>query len=109
MMNTIDGHSMLFNTKALEWAGIDAAYAKKYGYDQVHVDDNGEPDGYVCEGSLFEIVPKLPRSFEDFKKYLLAWQDIAIQNGIPQFPMPELNFSTRWLPKLIMNWSRKAS
>jgi len=32
MMNTIDGHSMLFNTKALEWAGIDAEYTKKYGY-----------------------------------------------------------------------------
>lgn len=81
MMNTIDGHSMLFNTKALEWAGIDAAYAKKYGYDQVHVDENGEPDGYVCEGPLYEIVPKFPRSFDDFKNYLLAWQDIAIKNG----------------------------
>ena len=27
MMNTIDGHSMLFNTKALEWAGVDAECA----------------------------------------------------------------------------------
>ena len=47
LLQTGGGHSMLLNTKALEWAGIDAAYAKKYGYDQVHVDENGEPDGYI--------------------------------------------------------------
>ena len=38
LLQTGGGHSMLLNTKALEWAGIDAAYAKKYGYDQVHVE-----------------------------------------------------------------------
>ena len=72
---------MLLNTKALEWAGIDAAYAKKYGYDQVHVDENGEPDGYICEGPVFEIVPKLPTTVEDIKEYLLAWQDFALRSG----------------------------
>ena len=81
IMNTGSGHSMLLNTKALEWAGIDAEYAKKYGYDQVHVDENGEPDGYVCEAPVFEIMPKISKSFEDFKNFLLAWQDIAIQKG----------------------------
>ena len=81
MMNTGSGHSMLLNTKALEWAGIDAEYAKKYGYDQVHVDKNGEPDGYVCEAPVFEIMPKISKSFDDFKNFLLAWQDIAIQKG----------------------------
>jgi len=80
-MHTAGGHSMLLNTKALEWAGIDAAYAKKMGYDLVHVDKNGEPDGYICEGPVFEIVPKLPVSLEDAKNYLLAWQDFALQNG----------------------------
>ena len=80
-MQTGGGHSMLLNTKALEWAGIDAAYAKKMGYDLVHVDKNGEPDGYVCEGPVFEIYPKLPTSVEYAKNYLLAWQDIAFRNG----------------------------
>ena len=37
-MQTGGGHSMLLNTKALEWAGVDAEYAKKWGYDLVHVD-----------------------------------------------------------------------
>ena len=80
-MHTGGGHSMLLNTKALEWAGIDAEYAKKYGYDQVHVDENGEPDGYICEGPVFEIVPKLPTTLEDAKAYLLAWQDFALRSG----------------------------
>ena len=80
-LHTGGGHSMLLNTKALEWAGIDAAYAKKYGYEQVHVDENGEPDGYVCEAPVFEIVPKLPITLEDAKNYLLAWQDFALSSG----------------------------
>ena len=80
-MHTGGGHSMLLNTKALEWAGINAAYAKRVGYDLVHVDKDGEPDGYICEGPVFEIVPKLPVTLEDAKSYLLAWQDFALQNG----------------------------
>lgn len=80
-MQTGGGHSMLLNTKALEWAGVDAEYAKKWGYDLVHVDKNGEPDGYLCEGPLFEIVPKLPTTVRDIKDYLLAWQEFALSRG----------------------------
>ena len=81
IMHAGGGHSMLLNTKALEVAGIDAAYAKKYGYDQVHVDESGEPDGYICEAPVFELVPQLPTTIEDAKSYLLAWQDFALSNG----------------------------
>ncbi|MBR1495609.1 MAG: amidohydrolase [Acidaminococcaceae bacterium] len=81
LLHTGGGHSMLLNTKALEWAGIDAAYAKAYGYDQVHVDANGEPDGYICETPVFELVPNLPATIEDIKEYLLAWQDFALKSG----------------------------
>ena len=81
IMQTGGGHSMLLNTKALEWAGIDADYAKKMGYDLVHVDKNGDPDGYICENPVVEIMPKIPITFEDAKNYLLAWQDFALQNG----------------------------
>lgn len=58
LMQTGGGHSCLLNTKALEWAGIDAVAAKRYGYDQVHVDENGEPDGYVCEAPV-RTIPSL--------------------------------------------------
>ena len=81
LMQTGGGHSMLLNTKALEWAGIDAAYAKKMGYDLVHVDKNGEPDGYICEAPVMELMPKLSASFEEAKNLLLAWQEIAFKNG----------------------------
>ena len=80
-MQTGGGHSMLLNTKALEWAGIDAAYAKKMGYDMVHVDANGEPDGYICENPVMEIMSKLPVTLEDGKNYLLAWQEMALSSG----------------------------
>ena len=80
-MQTGGGHSMLLNSKAMEWAGVDAEYAKKWGYDLVHVDKNGEPDGYICEGPLFEIVPKLPTTVSDIKEYLLSWQEFALSKG----------------------------
>ncbi len=81
LMQTGGGHSMLLNSKALEWAGIDAAYAKRMGYDLVHVDESGEPDGYICEAPVFELYPKLPTTLENAKDYLLAWQDMAFANG----------------------------
>ena len=81
LMQTGGGHSMLLNSKALEWAGIDAAYAKRIGYDMVHVDANGEPDGYICENPVMEIMPKLPTSLEYAKNYLLAWQNFALSSG----------------------------
>ena len=67
LMQTGGGHSMLLNTKALEWAGIDAQYAKEHGYDQVHVDENGEPDGYICETPVMEMMPRISATFEEAK------------------------------------------
>jgi hypothetical protein len=81
IMQTGGGHSMLLNTKALQWAGIDAAYAKKMGYELVHVDENGEPDGYICENPVMELLTKIPVTLEEAKSYLLAWQDFALSSG----------------------------
>lgn len=47
----------------------------------MHVDKDGEPDGYICEGPVFEITPKIPTSLEEIKEYLLAWQEIALKSG----------------------------
>ncbi len=82
LMQTGGGHSALFNTKAMEWAGIDKAFAEKFGPEMVHVYENGEPNGYICENPLFEILPKVPTTMEEAKKYLLAWQDIAFEHGL---------------------------
>ena len=82
IMNTGDAHSCLLNTKALEWAGVDAAFAKKYGPAIVHVDENGEPDGYICENPAFKIIHDVPVTVEEAKTYILAWQDFAFSNGL---------------------------
>lgn len=82
IMNSADAHSCLLNTKALEWAGVDAEYAKKYGYDLVHVDENGQPNGFICEGPAFAIIHNVPVTVEEAKAYILSWQDLAFANGL---------------------------
>ena len=82
IMNSSDAHSCLLNSKALEWAGVDAAYAKEVGYDLVHVDENGEPDGYMCEAPSFKVIRDVPVTVEEAKAYILSWQDFAIEHGI---------------------------
>lgn len=99
IMHSSGGHSMLLNTKALEVAGIDAEYAKKYGYAQVHVDANGEPDGYICETPMFELVPQLPTSIDDAKAYLLAWQDFALKSGFTAVADAEAEIIHRVTPE----------
>ena len=81
ILNTGGGHSMLLNSRALEWMGYDAEYAKSAGYELVHVDGNGEPDGYVCEMPAIAVINKLPATIEYARKYLLAWQDMAFAKG----------------------------
>ena len=82
VMNSADAHSCLLNTKALEWAGIDAQRAKEYGYDLVYVDEKGEPTGYLCEGPAFKVMHEVPVTVEEAKSYILAWQDFAISSGL---------------------------
>ena len=82
IMNTGDAHSCLLNTKALEWAGVDVTFAKKYGPAIVHVDENGEPDGFICENPAFKIIHDVPVTVEEAKTYILAWQDFAFSNGL---------------------------
>ena len=45
------------------------------------MDENGEPNGYICEHPAFVIAKELPTDLEDTKKYLPAWQNIALANG----------------------------
>ena len=81
IMHEAGGHSMLLNSKALERFGIDSERAKEFGYDLVHVDENGEPNGNICELPVLEIIQKIPNSIEDAKRYLLYWQDFIVSKG----------------------------
>ncbi|MCQ2786975.1 MAG: amidohydrolase family protein, partial [Bacilli bacterium] len=81
VLNTCGGHSVLLNTKALEYFGVDKAFADKWGHDLVHVDADGNPDGYICENPAIQILGKFETSVDDAKKYILNFQDFAFQNG----------------------------
>lgn len=82
IMNTVGGHSMLLNLKAMEKFGINEEFLNKYGKERVHVDENGKPNGYICEEAAVWLLNVLSPNVEDSKKYLLKWQDIAISKGL---------------------------
>ena len=108
-MNTIDGHSMLLNTKAMEWAGIDAEYAKKHGYDQVHVDKTVSLTVTFVRGRYLKSCLRFPNPLKTSRTFCLPGKILPYKMDIRLLPMPELSFFTRALPKRIMNLKRKAS
>ena len=81
LLNTSGGHSVLLNTKAMEYFGVDAEYAKKWEAGLVHVDENGKPTGYICEAPCIAIITSMNITVKDAKDYLLWWQDFAFSNG----------------------------
>lgn len=80
-LNSVDGHSMWVNTALMKKMGIDKAYAKKMGAAQVHVDAAGDPTGLLTESAATSLMGVSPTTLEDFKDYVLAWQDFAFSNG----------------------------
>ena len=81
VLNTCGGHSILCNTKALEHFGVDKAFAEKYGPSLVHVDKDGNPDGYICENPAIQILKGFTVSVSDAKSYVEDFQKFAFKNG----------------------------
>lgn len=81
LLNSAGGHSLLLNTKALQYFKVDKDFAAKYGTDLVKVDEKGEPNGYLCEAPAVLIATKLPISVEESKSFILNWQDFSFSNG----------------------------
>lgn len=83
MMNTASGHSLLLNTKAMEKWGITADFAQKEGTDLIHVDENGQPTGYLCEAPAIKILNDVLRmtSVNQVKEYLKYWENFAFAHG----------------------------
>ena len=82
ILRTSDGHSLWLNTAAMKECGVDRDFVKKYGEAQVHVDENGDPSGLICEMALSAVLSHYPVTLEDMKEALLAWQDFAFSQGI---------------------------
>lgn len=81
LLNSAGGHSLLLNTKAMEYFKVNKDFAAKYGTDLVKVDEKGEPNGYLCEAPAVLIATKLPISVEESKSFILNWQDFSFSNG----------------------------
>ncbi len=81
LLNTIDGHSMLLNSKAMEVFGVDDEFAKKYGSEMVHLNADGHPNGLLSEGPAINLLKAVPKTDEEMKSYLLDWQEKAFSRG----------------------------
>lgn len=81
IMNTAGGHSCLLNKKAMEWRGVNKEMVEKYGTALVHVDENGEPTGYICEEPAVKLLADMPMSLQDAKDYILDWQQFIFSKG----------------------------
>lgn len=85
-LNSVDGHSIWFNTKGMEQFGITKEAADKWGHDIIRVDENGTPTGYISEGPTIAITSKMSDlEAEAYKKSLLVWQEFAVANGITAY------------------------
>ena len=82
VLASADGHSMWLNSAALKDCGFDAEKAKQMGEDIVHVDENGNPTGWVSEAAAMLAMAKYSPSKQDIKEGLLAWQEFAFKNGM---------------------------
>ncbi len=78
-----DHHCNWVNSKALELAGIDAAFAKEFnekaGNIQIVVDKDGNPTGYLQEGACKLMDSLMPQYSEKDLKYCI---DIWSQYGV---------------------------
>lgn len=81
ILQSVDGHSMWVNSRLLEQQHIDREYAAKMGPEQVHVDADGNPTGLLTEGATTPLMAISKFSVDDFKKFILAWQDFAFSKG----------------------------
>lgn len=81
VLNSAGGHSSLLNKKAMEHFGLNKDYVVKYGKERVHVDENGELTGYVCEEPAIALLKELAPGVKDAKEDMLAFQDIALSKG----------------------------
>lgn len=78
---SLDGHSVWVNSCLLEKEHIDKEYAAKMGAALVHVDADGNPTGILTESVATPFMMYGKSSVDDFKDYILAWQDFAFSKG----------------------------
>ncbi len=81
-LTTQDGHSIWLNTAAMEYFDIDEKLLEKYSTNEVRVDDDGRPTGYLSEEPAITLNSRITKSDEELQESLLIWQEFAFSNGI---------------------------
>ena len=81
MLSSLDGHSMWVNHKLMKLQNIDKKYAKKQGPALVRVDEKGRPTGLLTESAATSLITIVKIPVEEFKQYILAWQDFFVSKG----------------------------
>ena len=85
-LNSVDGHSIWFNTAGMTKFGINADAVKDWGTEIIRVDENGSPTGYISEGPVNHITRQMNSfTMEEFKKAFLVWQEFALSLGITAY------------------------
>ena len=81
-LTTQDGHSIWLNTAAMEFFDIDEKLLETYSTNEVRVDEDGKPTGYLSEEPAIAVNSKIVKSDEEMQESLLIWQEHAFRNGM---------------------------
>ncbi|HJJ95304.1 MAG TPA: amidohydrolase [Methanocorpusculum sp.] len=81
ILQTRGGHAAWVNSKELEILNYSPEYIKEMGPQQIHVDANGKPTGYIQEVPAIKLVNQLPFTVDELKEFVLKWQDKTLASG----------------------------
>ena len=78
---SISGHMMWVNTRAMEAFDINEDAVKQWGTECIHVDENGKPNGMLAEKPAIDLVKRVQPDLVQAKKEMLGFQQYAFSNG----------------------------
>lgn len=81
ILQTLDAHAAWVNSKELEILNYSPEYIKEMGPQQIHVDANGKPTGFLEEAPAINLGKNFPYTVEDLKEFTLKWQDWMLSLG----------------------------
>ncbi|HJJ27720.1 MAG TPA: amidohydrolase, partial [Methanocorpusculum sp.] len=81
ILQTRGGHEAWVNSKELEILNYSPEYIKEMGPQQIHVDANGKPTGFIQELPAIKLVNQLPFTLEELKGFVLKWQEKTLASG----------------------------
>ena len=81
-LNSLDGHSMLFNQACIDAFHATKEIAQQFKPGEIEVDENGELTGLMHETPTLLVLSIIPLTLEEVKQFTLGWQQFAFSLGI---------------------------